>query len=324
VQWLIHNEKRRYFKLKNQEILLICTGNTCRSAMAEGILRKIIDESGRKGFSVYSAGMAAFNGAPATEGAQLAAARMGIDLGAHRSSPLSLDRIMGADYILVMESFHRDAVLHLAPGAEYKCSLLSSYGPDNIPVDIPDPIGAQQDIYNQCSEILFECLKGFVLTQLKQKESSLLAAGSDHRGFEMKELLLTVGEKSGWETLDCGAFSTQKSDYPDISCEVGRLLMHGRAQRGLLVCGSGIGMDIAVNKISGVRGALCLNLYMAEICRKHNDANVLILGSDLVSKDEAQEILRLWLKTDFDGERHQRRLDKIDQYDAYMKNMAGE
>lgn len=138
-----------------------------------------------------------------------------------------------------------------------------------------------------------------------------IVLGSDHAGFELKEDLRAylVEQKVG--VIDLGVYNEEPVDYPDIGASVAEKVSRGEVGRGILICGSGIGMSIVANRFPGVRAALCHDLYTARISREHNDANLLILGGRLIGKGLAREILKVWLETGFQGERHQRRLEKI-------------
>jgi len=138
-----------------------------------------------------------------------------------------------------------------------------------------------------------------------------IVLGSDHAGFELKEDLRAylVEQKVG--VIDLGVSNEEPVDYPDIGASVAEKVSRGEVGRGILICGSGIGMSIVANRFPGVRAALCHGLYTARISREHNDANLLILGGRLIGKGLAREILKVWLETGFQGERHQRRLEKI-------------
>ena len=138
-----------------------------------------------------------------------------------------------------------------------------------------------------------------------------VAIGSDHAGFELKEHLRGILHKDGHEVVDCGTDSTESVDYPPICAAVGRLVAAGDVDRGVVLGGSGQGEQIAANKVKGLRAALCHDLYLARMSREHNDANVLSLGGRVVAPALAEEILRLWLATEYEGGRHQRRLDQI-------------
>src|SRR6188472_386556 len=133
-----------------------------------------------------------------------------------------------------------------------------------------------------------------------------IAIGADHAGFALKQHLIETIVRMGHDLDDRGTHSEDPVDYPAICAEVGRLVAEKRADRGIVVGGSGQGEQMAANKISGVRAALCNDLYTAELSRQHNDANVLALGGRIVAHGLADEIVRLWLSTTFEGGRHQR------------------
>lgn len=136
-----------------------------------------------------------------------------------------------------------------------------------------------------------------------------VAVGSDHRGLEMKADIVGLLSGMGHESRDFGAHDTQSVDYPDIAQAVCCEVNSGNCERGILICGTGLGMSIAANKTKGIRAALCCDIFMAERARQHNDANVLCLGAE--KTECAAEIVRVFMTTAFEGGRHQRRLDKI-------------
>ena len=135
--------------------------------------------------------------------------------------------------------------------------------------------------------------------------------GSDHAGYPLKAHLVAVLHAAGHDVIDLGTHSTQSVDYPPICAEVGRTVVRGDADRGIVLGGSGQGEQIAANKVHGVRAALCNDLYTAKMSRLHNDANVLSMGGRIVAPGLAEEILHVWLTTDFEGGRHTARLEQI-------------
>lgn len=139
-----------------------------------------------------------------------------------------------------------------------------------------------------------------------------IAIGADHAGFALKERLRDRLAEAGHELVDFGTRSEASTDYPDYARLVAAAVAEGSAERGLLVCGSGVGMAIAANRRRGVRAAAVNDLYTARLCRSHNDANVLALGSRIVAPALAEEILDLFLGTAFEGGRHERRVRKMD------------
>jgi ribose 5-phosphate isomerase B len=138
-----------------------------------------------------------------------------------------------------------------------------------------------------------------------------IAIGSDHAGYRLKEHLISILRHGGHDVTDLGTESEDPVDYPPICAGVGREVAAGRAERGIVLGGSGQGEQISANKVHGVRAALCNDLYTAEYSRRHNDANVLSIGARIVGEGLADEILRVWLTTQFEGGRHQRRVAEI-------------
>jgi ribose 5-phosphate isomerase B len=142
-----------------------------------------------------------------------------------------------------------------------------------------------------------------------------IAIGSDHAGFEAKEKAGREIESLGFEVVDKGANSLDSVDYPDFGAAVARAVASGEVERGVLVCGSGIGISIAANKIPGARAALCWNEETARLAREHNDANVLCFGSRFIEPELAARMVRIFLDTEFAGGRHAQRVEKLSALD---------
>jgi len=147
-----------------------------------------------------------------------------------------------------------------------------------------------------------------------------IAIGCDHRGFSAKTKLMELISKLGHEVTDFGAFGNDSCDYPDIAAQVGRKVGAGEADRGILICGSGIGMCIAANKIPGVRAAPCHDDLTAEMSRRHNDLNVLCLSADMLGERLIDRLVEVWLTTQFEGGRHLKRIEKIAELEASVKS----
>ena len=148
-------------------------------------------------------------------------------------------------------------------------------------------------------------------------EEILIAA--DHAGFEMKEFLEAELKKMGYAVKDFGTNSTESTDYADYAHPLSQDISAGKHKRGILLCGTGLGMSYVANRYPHVRGAVAWNPEVAELSRKHNDSNILILPARCVTDDEARKILLAWLDTPFDGGRHERRVVKIDSEDTSHK-----
>lgn len=143
-----------------------------------------------------------------------------------------------------------------------------------------------------------------------------IVIGSDHRGIDLKAKILEhLSKKKGIEYQDFGPTSQDPVDYPDYGFPVAETVSKGEAERGILICGSGLGMSYVANKVPGIIGALCTSVYQAEMSRRHNDANLLCLAADITPVDDALKMLDVWLTTGFDGDRHERRVQKILNYE---------
>ena len=139
--------------------------------------------------------------------------------------------------------------------------------------------------------------------------------GADHAGFDLKEAIRTYLAGEGWEVSDVGTGDDAPVDYPDFGCTVALRVSSGEFGKGILVCGSGVGMAILANKFPGVRAVVCLDEETARLSRLHNDTNILSLAGRRSNGEEALAIVRSWLTTDFEGGRHQRRIDKIREWE---------
>jgi ribose 5-phosphate isomerase B len=151
---------------------------------------------------------------------------------------------------------------------------------------------------------------------------ALIAIGADHAGYALKEKLKAWLSADGHRVIDHGTHSTDSVDYPDYAAAVAESVRSGRAERGVLVCGSGIGMAMAANKVAGVRAAVAADPDVARLARQHNDANVLALGARLTAPMHALQVVQAWLATPFEGGRHARRVDKLAQLDGLRKEQA--
>lgn len=139
-----------------------------------------------------------------------------------------------------------------------------------------------------------------------------VAIGADHAGFHYKEIIIDYLKARNIEFEDVGTYTPESCDYPVIARKVAEKVVSGEVDRGILVCGTGIGVSIAANKVHGIRAALCGDTYSARVSRAHNNANVLCLGSRVIGEHLALDITDIWLKTGFEGGRHKRRVDIIE------------
>ena len=140
-----------------------------------------------------------------------------------------------------------------------------------------------------------------------------IAIGCDHAGYPLKVAVKDNLLKEGFDVVDFGTDSVESVDYPGYGKAVGKAVADGEAEKGIVICGSGIGISIAANKVKGVRCALCTSVEMAEMSRRHNDANVLAMGARMIEQDLAFKIVDKWLETDFEGGKHLRRINMLDE-----------
>lgn len=149
-----------------------------------------------------------------------------------------------------------------------------------------------------------------------------LVIGSDHGGFQLKGFLFAELEKAGHQVTDAGAYTADSVDYPDVASQLAKRVAEGEFERGILVCGTGVGVAIAANKVHGVRAGVVSDTFSAKMSRAHNDCNVLCIGERVVGPGLAMELVTAFLTTPFEGGRHERRVDKIRQLDSQRDGRA--
>ena len=300
-------------------ILFICTGNICRSPMAEGLFRHAV--AGRGGFRVVSAGLGAIDGQPPSAHAVEAMQELGIDISHQRSHMLTGQLVREADYIFGMTHSHVDSVMLLYPQMAEKVFLLREFDDtlDPFEKDISDPIGGSYEVYTNCRDQVEQGIAS-ILRYLDQSRaggdgkavSATLAIGADHGGYDLKEYLKKYLRERGVSFTDFGTYSKGATDYPDYAQLVGEAVAAHKFESGLLVCTTGVGMSIAANKIAGIRAALVCDTESAALTRRHNNANVLCLSGKFTPPDEAIRMLDIFLNTQFEGGRHERRVNKME------------
>ena len=299
--------------------------------MVEYILRERLGKN--SGWDVKSAGVFAGEGAPPSIEAVQALQDLGIELSAHRSQALRAELVDAATLIVVMTTGHETEVLRAFPGAAGKVFLLTSFGAKGEAEDIPDPIGKSLDVYRWTRNRIESAAADLVLyikdrwglpEPLKASKDidMRIAIGADHGGFELKERMRELLKAQNIDFLDVGTKGTESVDYPDYVDEVARKISDGNIDEGILVCTTGVGMSIAANKYPRVRAALCTTPQMAKLARRHNDANVLVLGSVATDVASVESILDAWLGSSFErGGRHERRTEKIEEYTSRANSL---
>ena len=303
-------------------ILFICTGNVCRSPMAEGLFKNLVDQN-KADLIVKSAGVGAQNGHQPSENAIRAMQDLDIDISPQRSMMMTAALASEADMIIGMTHGHNDMVNLMFPHTAEKTFLLREFD-DSLPLherEISDPIGCSYEIYCQCRDQIREGIDS--LLKFIQKNNGLItgstqpvvemALGADHAGYGLKKILGHYLEEKGIPYTDFGCNSKKKADYPDFAREVAQTVADGQSRLGLLICNTGIGMSMSANKVPGVRAALAHDEQTARLTRQHNNANVLCLGAAATDEAMAKSILDTFIETRFeDGGRHERRVNKME------------
>jgi ribose 5-phosphate isomerase B len=153
--------------------------------------------------------------------------------------------------------------------------------------------------------------QNFGLSDLRKNKMDRIAIASDHAGFEYKEKIKLFLHQIGFDSEDFGTYSIESVDYPDYAHLVSDIISQSKYNRGILICGTGIGMSITANKHKGIRAAVCESVEAAKLSRMHNDANILCLGARITPRERVEEIIKVFLNTKFEGGRHQKRIEKI-------------
>ena len=299
-----------------KKVLFVCTGNICRSPMAEGFFRELTRERG--GFESLSAGLAAMDGQSPSTHSVTAMSELGLDISDQSSQQVTPQLVEEMDYIFGLSTGHVENLVHYFPQASEKIFLLREFV-EELPAgrkDIADPIGGSLEVYRSCRDEIkqgVESILSFITQQSMTSESkTTLAIGADHGGFELKEAVKAHLAGQGVEVQDYGTASAESCDYPDFAQAVAQSVASGQHAAGILICKSGIGMSIAANKVAGVRAALVADAETAVNTRQHNNSNVLCLGANQTGAETAKGIVEAFVNTAFEGGRHTQRVDKLE------------
>ncbi len=320
------------------KIIFVCTGNTCRSPMAELLFNKLVkQDKALDGWQAISAGISAVPGQSASKNTRkIMLEGENIDSSNHLSQQITKGLLEEVKLVLTMTRQHKDILGDAFPEYATKIYTLKEFASLEEGYDIIDPYGQSEVVYRKTKDEIKAQVLSIVgkLNQFNDNDAGKsktlknnnyrgdrmsIAIGSDHAGFELKKEIVKYLEEEGYEYTDMGTDNCESVDYPDFGYKVADAVSKGEYDKGILVCGTGIGMSIAANKVSGVRAALCHDVFSAQATRNHNNSNVLTLGSRVVGIGLALEIVKVWLGEEFDGGRHQKRIDKISKIERGEK-----
>lgn len=294
-----------------KNIIFVCSGNTCRSPMAEAIAKSLCNN---KDINILSMGIFVYNNLPINENAKLVLQNNNINVSNHVSKPLTLSELESADLILTMEKEQKALLIEFAKANNIKTNnIFTLYEYTlNKDTDIKDPFGSDLTTYNECFNEIYSLVSKINFNNIS--EETMIGIGSDHGGFHLKEEIIKYLKDNNIPFKDYGTYSTDAVDYPIYGKKVANDVANGTLEKGILICGTGIGISISANKVKGVRAALCHDVFSAKATREHNNANILCMGERVIGVGLAIEIVKAFLETPFSNdERHIRRINMIEE-----------
>ncbi|MEQ1858571.1 MAG: ribose 5-phosphate isomerase B [Chthoniobacteraceae bacterium] len=306
-----------------KHVLFVCTGNICRSPMAEGLFRELVE--GRGDFEVASAGVSAGEGQGPSEPGIEACRALGFDISDIISAQLDEDAVAWATHIFAMTRGHYETIRLFFPEAEGKLWLMGDFMPDRGgSPDVPDPIGMGIGAYIECRDALRAAMPN-ILNFIDQQSMTTstdtpaptstrpmrIALGADHAALDLKAMVNAFLTGRGDVVVDLGTNTKDSVDYNDYAEAVCQEVIAGRADFGVLMCSSGVGMSIMANRHPQIRAALVSNPADATVTRQHNNSNVLCFGARNVTAADAPKLVEAFVAAQFEGGRHERRVGKL-------------
>jgi ribose 5-phosphate isomerase B len=287
--------------------------------MAEGLFNAKVKILG-KNWEANSAGVFAPEGfPPSDEAIKVLKKDYGIDISSHRSKSLRERDLEEADLILTMSSSHKRTLTSQYPAYASKIYTIKEFV--GLEGDVEDPYGMPIEVYRETAKELSDLIDKVIEKLSKERMvNKMIALGSDHAGYALKEVIKKYLEEKGIPYKDFGTFSEESVDYPDYALKVAEAVASGECTEGILVCGTGIGMSITANKVPGIRAAHVEDVFSARAAKEHNNANILCMGGRVTGPGLAVMMVEEWMNATFQGGRHQKRIDKISEIEKkYMK-----
>ncbi|MFH1737963.1 MAG: ribose 5-phosphate isomerase B [bacterium] len=307
-------------------VLLVDRTGTFRAPIAASLLRHELDKEGHEDVTVLAGGTETKKGhSISPHVAELIPSLMANSTGP-TANEIARDLANEAHLILVMDESQHEWLLERTPEIADRIRLLGRFAQGRRCPQIPAVEGEKQADLQRTFHNIERAILGLisewdlVRNRFFVRQKFDVAVGADHRGFATKKEIIDYLDKDGFRALDCGTDSAQSSDHPVYAIRVGEMVARQEVDRGILICGSGLGMSISANKVHAVRAAMCINPDHAALSRSHNNANVLCLAADCFPEEEEIEIVRVWMKTPFLGGKYQRRINILSHYEKGNRN----
>ncbi len=291
-----------------KKIIFVSTNNTCRSFIAESVLRKYLKDAHRRDIQVESKALVVLFPEPVHTKAADLVRKSGIEIIDFKASQLTQEDVETSDLILTMNDKQKEKVLEDYHGYK-EVATINEYANDEGAVI--DPYGMDDEDYEHCFVQITQLIHKIWNHKLGGNE--MIGIGSDHGGYALKQAVIKHLEEKGHAVKDYGCYSEESCDYPVYAKAVAEGILKDEVKQGILICGTGIGISITANKIKGIRAALCGDTFSARATREHNNANILALGARVTGEGLALDIVDTFLETKFSNdERHIRRINMIE------------
>lgn len=291
-----------------KKIIFVSTNNTCRSFIAESVLRKCLKDARRRDIQVESKGLVVLFPEPVHTKAADLVRKSGIEIVEFKASQLTQEDVETSDLILTMNDKQKEKVLEDYHGYK-EVATINEYANDEGAVI--DPYGMDDEDYEHCFVQITQLIHK--IWNYKLGGNEMTGIGCDHGGYALKQAVIKHLEEKGHAVKDYGCYSEESCDYPVYAKAVAEGILKNEVKQGILICGTGIGISITANKIKGIRAALCGDTFSARATREHNNANILALGARVTGEGLALDIVDTFLETKFSNdERHIRRINMIE------------